>query len=317
VVVSRCLEFAPCRWNGGRIADEHVRRLMGHVTFCPVCPEVGVGLGVPREPVRVCRADGGPRLYQPATGRDVTEAMERFAAEFLGALGPVDGFILKGRSPSCGMKDVKVYASPDAGAMVAEKGPGLFGGAVAAQFAHLAVEDEGRLRNFLLRDHFLTKLFALAALREARARGDMAGLVAFHTRNKWLLMAYHEQAMRALGRIVANHARRPTAEVWADYADHFGRALARPARYRSNINVLMHALGFVRSGLSAAEKADFLAVLDRYRRAKAPLGVPAALVRSWGVRFGQTLLLEQTFLAPYPEDLVDLSDSGRGAGHDA
>jgi uncharacterized protein YbgA (DUF1722 family)/uncharacterized protein YbbK (DUF523 family) len=312
VVVSRCLEFAPCRWNGQVIADETVRRLMGHVTFCPVCPEMEVGLGVPRDPVRVCRAGGRLRLYQPATGRDVTEAMERFAADFLGALGPVDGAILKGRSPSCGMKDVKVYAGTGAEAMAAEKGAGFFGGAVLGRLGHLAVEDEGRLQNFVLRDHFLTKLFAGAALREARQAGGAAALVEFHTRHKWLLMAYHEGAMRLLGRIVANHERRPLADVWADYAAHLARALARPARYRANINVLMHALGFVGEGLSAAEKAEFLDTVERYRRAKAPLSVPLAVLKSWAVRFGRRGFLEQAFLAPYPEALVDLADSGKG-----
>ncbi len=320
VVVSRCIEFAHCRWNGLIIADPYVRKLADHVTFCPVCPEVRIGLGVPRDPIRVCLEGGEPHLYQPATGRDVTSEMTEFAAGFLDALGDVDGFILKGRSPSCGIKDVKIYGSTDEKAMVAGRGAGLFGGPVVERFSRLAVEDEGRMNNFLLRQHFLTKLFTLAAFRELREtvegqEGPRLGpLVEFHTRNKWLLMAYHEPALRALGRLVANHDRRPTREVYAAYADGLAGALSRPAKYKSNINVLMHALGFVSDGLSSAEKAHFLDTLESYRRVKVPLSVPLAMVKSWGIRFEKDLLLEQTFLGPYPEALVEISDSGKGRG---
>jgi uncharacterized protein YbgA (DUF1722 family)/uncharacterized protein YbbK (DUF523 family) len=319
-VVSRCIEFAHCRWNGLTISDPYVRKLGDHVTFCPVCPEVRIGLGVPRDPIRVCRGDDEARLYQPATGRDVTGEMRSFAAEFLDALGDVDGFILKSRSPSCGMKDVKIYASTEPKAQVAGKGRGLFGEAVLERFGHLAIEDEGRMHNFLLRHHFLTKLFTLAAFRELREAAETEGqpglgpLVAFHTRNKWLLMAQKEQELRALGRVVANHERRPAREVYDAYAEGLARAFARPAKYKANINVLMHALGFVGDGLSSAEKAHFLEVLETYRAAKVPLSVPLGIVKSWGVRFEKDLLLDQTFLAPYPEPLVEITDSGKGRG---
>lgn len=311
VVVSRCLEFAPCRWNGAAVSDEHVRRLMGHVLFCPVCPEIEMGLGVPRDPIRVCRAGGEARLHQPATGRDVTNLARQFSVDFLGRLGDVDGFILKSRSPSCGIKDVKVYASAAADAQVSGKGRGFFGGAVLERFGGLAVEDEGRLKHFVLRDHFLTKLFALATFREVWC-GGMAALVDFHSKNKWLLMAYHERETRRLGRVVANHERLAEAEVWAAYSEGLGRALARPARYKANLNVLLHALGHVSEGLASAEKAQFLETLEAYRRAKVPLGVPVALLKSWAVRFGKSLLLSQTFLEPYPEALVEIADSGQG-----
>jgi uncharacterized protein YbgA (DUF1722 family)/uncharacterized protein YbbK (DUF523 family) len=313
VVVSRCLEFTPCRYNGQVVPDAFVRRLMGQVMFCPVCPEMEIGLGVPRDPIRVVAAGGERRLVQPSTGRDVSDAMRQFAGAFLGALGEVDGFLLRARSPSCGIKDVKVYGAADA-EVPSGKAAGFFGGAVLERFADRAVEDEGRLNSFAIREHFLSRLFTLADFRRAKAAGGMGDLVAFHGRTKWLLMAYSEAALRALGRIVANPARRPAAEVFAAYGPRLAKALARPPRPTAILNVLMHALGHVSDGLSAPEKAMFLGVLAKYRCAAVPLSAPAAILRAWGIRFQAANLLAQTFLEPYPESLLEITDSGKGRG---
>ena len=140
----------------------------------------------------------------------------------------------------------------------------------------------------------------------------MSGLVEFHAANKWLLMACHQSELRLMGRIVANAAGRPPAEVLAEYQLHLGRALSRPPRATGIINVLMHALGYVSDHLSAAEKAFFLDTLQKYRDGKAPLSAATTLLRAWGIRFQAAYLLEQTFLDPYPESLVSISDSGKG-----
>jgi len=313
VVVSKCLGFAACRWNGATISDPFVKRLDGHVTFCPVCPEVAIGLGCPRDPIRVIETGGERRLVQPATGRDVSDRMRGFADRSLEAVGRLDGFLLKSRSPSCGIKDVKIYGGPD-GKQPQARGEGFFGGAVMARFDHLAVEDEGRLNNFRLREHFLTKLFTLAAFREVAAAGRMRDLVAFHARNKGLLMGYNQTRLRAMGRIVAGHDARPAEAVLAAYGEHLAAALDRPPRFTSMINVLMHALGHVSDALKADEKAFFLDHLQKYREGKVPLSVVATLVRAWAVRLEQPYLMDQTYLQPYPEALVEITDSGKGRG---
>jgi uncharacterized protein YbgA (DUF1722 family)/uncharacterized protein YbbK (DUF523 family) len=311
VVVSKCLEFAPCRYNGVMISDEWVRRLKGHVDFLPVCPEMEIGLGCPREVIRIVSAARQRRLVQPATGRDLTEAMQRFADTFPAGVGEVDGFILKSRSPSCGIKDVKVFAGAEH-KTPQQLGRGFFGGAAIDRFPDLPVEDEGRLSNFSLREHFLTRLFTLAEFRRICRAAEMKDLVEFQASNKWLLMACHQSEMRLMGRIVANTVNRPPAEVFADYGSHLARALARPPRFTSIINVLMHALGYVSDNLSVDEKAFFLDTLQKYRGGKAPLSAATTLVKAWGIRFKVDYLLEQTFLAPYPESLVSISDSGKG-----
>jgi uncharacterized protein YbgA (DUF1722 family)/uncharacterized protein YbbK (DUF523 family) len=311
IVVSRCIEFASCRYNGAMIPSEVVRSLTPHVEFVPVCPEVEIGLGVPRDTIRVVKSGARLKLMQPTTGKDVTVSMQRFVGSFLGSLSDVDGFILKFRSPSCGLKEVKIYPGPDA-RTTAEKGPGFFGGAVLERFPQLAVEDEGRLTNFRIREHFLTRIFAFAAFREAARVGSMRVLVEFQACNKLLLMAYNQKEMRYLGRLVANLEKKPTRQVFAEYEEHLRAALAAAPRYTSCINVLMHALGYFSEGLAKKEKAFFLAALEEYRGTRTPLSVPVGIIKSYIVRFDEGYLAQQSFFKPYPDELVEITDSGKG-----
>lgn len=311
VVVSKCLGFAPCRYNGQTIPDEFVARLERHVTFVPVCPEVEIGLGVPRDPVRVVLKEGEPRLLQTATGLDLTERMREFARTFLAEVGGVDAFLLKGRSPSCGIQDVKVYPPGEKVAPIG-KGVGFFGGAVKERFPGWPIEEEGRLKNFRLREHFLARMFALARFREAKAKGKMGELVRFHADHKLLLMAYHQERLRLMGRLVASPEGRPPSDVWEAYEVHLRAALANPPRPSSSVNVLLHALGHVRKGLSAQEKTYFLDALAQYREGRVPMSVPVGILGAWIVRFGEPYLARQHFFAPYPADLILITDSGKG-----
>ena len=168
--ISACLLGDKVRYDGEKIACGFVLELEPHVDLVPICPEVEIRLGVPRDPIRLVEGERGIRLVRPSTGRDLTSEMETFADGFLGGVTSVDGFLLKSRSPSCGIRDVKRYR-PDGELSSSGKGRGLFGEAVLDRFGHLAMEDEGRLRDSRIREHFLTKLFALASLREVEVAG--------------------------------------------------------------------------------------------------------------------------------------------------
>jgi uncharacterized protein YbgA (DUF1722 family)/uncharacterized protein YbbK (DUF523 family) len=316
VVVSRCLGFDACRYNGVTIPDAFVEQLGSYVTYVTVCPEAEIGLGIPRDPVRIVVVDGAARLVQPATGRDVTEQMRAFAEEFFQGLERVDGFILKGRSPSCGIKDVKQYRASvgkDGKQPIIDKaGVGIFGSLVKERYPHLPVEEEGRLSNFTLREHFLTALFTLASFRTVKAAGSVGELVSFHSDNKLLLLAYNESQLRRMGPVVANPLKAAAEDVITTYEAHLWKALVRPPRTTAGINVLMHALGYFSEKLSSEEKAYFLDSLQRYRQHKVPLSVPLNLIGAWIVRFDEPYLARQSFFAPYPEELITISDSGKG-----
>ncbi|MBM3240852.1 DUF1722 domain-containing protein [Candidatus Poribacteria bacterium] len=311
VIVSKCLGFANCRYNGLTISDEFVDQLRSFVEFRPVCPELEIGLGVPRDPVRIVSVAGELKLMQPATNKDLTEPMLGFVHSFLTSLQEVDGFILKYRSPSCGLKDIKVY--PGTGKVASRgKAKGFFGGAVAEKFPYLAVEDEGRLRNFRIREHFLTRLFTLANFRKVKVAHAMKELVRFHSENKLLLMAYNQTQLRILGRIVANPEKKPVGELVRDYEEQLSKALLRTPKYTSNINILLHALGYFSKSLSHSEKAFFLETIEKYRTGTIPLSVNINLLKAWIIRFDKQYLRQQTFFEPYPEALMAITDSGKG-----
>ena len=304
VVVSGCLEFEACRYNGQRIPFDFIGELGRHARLVPVCPEVEIGLGTPRAPIRLVRGGSGPRLVQPESGLDVTGRMTAFSTGFLEDR-TVDGFVLKSRSPSCGPSGVKVYDGPDVGSVSTHA-------AIQGTFPRAALEDEGRLRNFQIREHFLTKLWAVARLRAAVARGRMSALVEFHTRYKLVLMGYNQTAMRELGRVVANQERRGFPEVAEAYAEGLERALHRAPSASSMVNVLEHAWGYVTDRLGPEERAYYRRQLERYRAGRLPISAPAALVETAAIRFGVDYLLGQFFFDPFPEGMRSVADSGKG-----
>ena len=158
--MSSCLEFDHCRYDGQMVSSPAVLHLRKHVEFIPVCPELEMGLGVPREPIRIVSVRGGPCLIQPLTSRDITGEMKAFVDLFLDSLDGIDGFILKSRSPSCGIGDVKIYSEADT-ELPTGLGDGFFGGEVLKRFGHLAVETDDMLNDIEVRERFLAKLFAL------------------------------------------------------------------------------------------------------------------------------------------------------------
>jgi len=310
IVISKCIGFDPCRYNGEIVQDKFVARLESHVEFVCVCPEVEIGLGTPRAPVRIVSSGDSFKLLQPSSGLDVSEKMREFSREFLDGLEEVDGFILKNRSPSCGFTDVKFYSGPEKGPVIG-KTAGFFGGAVLEQFGDRAVEDEGRLKNLSIREHFLTRVFVFARFRELRQSPSMSALVRFHAENKLLLMAYNQTKMRELGRIVANSDGKKTGAVFELYEQSFREAFHKIPRHASPINVLMHALGYFKKELSAREKRHFLNMLEAYRQGRTPLSSAVSILRSWVIRFETEYLYGQTFFNPFPEELMALDDSGR------
>jgi uncharacterized protein YbbK (DUF523 family) len=105
--VSSCLLGAEVRYDGGHKRDPYLTDVLGDwFDWVPFCPELEIGLGVPRPPIQLVKNRAGLRLVEPVSGKVLTERMERFAERRLRELKEldVDGFILKSRSPSCGLR---------------------------------------------------------------------------------------------------------------------------------------------------------------------------------------------------------------------
>jgi len=300
IVLSRCIEHDHCRYDGSMISSPFVRQFADHADFITVCPEVEIGLGVPRPPIHITEVDGKPRLVQPETGRDLTGAMKSFIDSFLGSLDTVDGFILKNRSPSCGIRNVKVYHGE--GQRPGRDGTGFFGRAVMERFPYLPLEDEGRLRNLQIREDFLIRLYLL---RDLRAVDSLQDLIEFHTGNKLLLMSISPEGQKTLGRVIGEQ--KDLDDTVKRYSEVFYEIIREPLKRERKINALLHAFGHFSSKLNGEEKKYFLESVEWYRKGVLPFIVPVSMLRSWVLRFGDTYLEKQTIFEPYPRELVPVT----------
>lgn len=311
ILLSKCLELDACRYDGAKIGDPFIRRLLDFVDVVPVCPEVEIGLGVPRDTIRLVDTGAGTTLRQPSTEADLTSKMERFAHRFIDALGPVDGLILKSASPSCGPAGIKVYSGLSR-APALRKESGLFARALIERRPHTPLEDEGRLRNYPIRDHFLTRLYATAQLREILAAPTMKKLVAFQSRYKHVLMTAGQESARELGRLVANSEELPTDEVATRYAEKFADALVEPPSRKAHINTLQHMYGHFKKMLTDAERHEFLAILEEVREHQVARVSAMSIIRTWSARFQYDYFADEAYLEPYPRELLLMRDSGKG-----
>ena len=302
LVVSRCLGFDACRWDGGKIPFPFLERLKPCVEFRPVCPEMEIGLGAPRDPIRIHLEGGRKILQQPRTGRRLTREMNAFSGRFLAGLEQADGFILKSRSPSCAISDAKIFAAPASENPIGQ-GAGLFAEKIIGKFGAAAAADEVSLNDAALRARFLTRAFALASFRRARESGRIARLVRYHAENKLLFMARHQTLAREMGRLAANRDRRGFGEIAASYEAALLKMLSRTPARSANVNVLLHALGHFSEKVGAGQKARFLASVEAYRAGEVPLAALLETIGSWAARFEAPWIAAQTFFEPYPREL--------------
>jgi uncharacterized protein YbgA (DUF1722 family)/uncharacterized protein YbbK (DUF523 family) len=303
--ISACLLGSTVRFDGGHKRDRNVVEILGrHFRWHPVCPEAEIGLGTPRESLRLVGDAARPRLVAPRSGRDLTAEMERHAAARADELAgrALRGFILKKDSPSCGRERVRVY---DSNGVPSRDGSGLFATALRQRLPNLPIEEEGRLNDPLLRESFVNRVFAYDRWLRLRAtdlrRGD---LVAFHTAHKLLLRAHDPAGYHELGQLVAAVADEPLETVLDLYEVRFLAALAQPASSKRHVDVLQHLLGFLRPGLPGVQRQAIAAVIEEYRQGLLPRAAPLELLRHHLRLLGLPWVDSQVYLQPCPRDLA-------------
>ena len=296
VGISACLLGERVRYDGGHKRDAFLADVLSrHVEWVPVCPEVELGLGIPRPPIQLTRGPGREtRLVVVKTGEDLTARMRAYAAWRAKGLASLelDGYVLKSGSPSCGPA----------------RGPvprGLFAEALAEAMPLIPMEDERRLARPAVREHFLERLVASARWRALTKRRARAGdLQAFHAAHKYAILANSPDRYAALGLLVASAGRRPLARVTEEYGVQFMAALAVRATRGRHANVLQHVAGFFKGSLPEPEREALAGVIERYRRGHAPLAAPLTLIRDHVRRLGVAYLDEQVYLRPHARDLI-------------
>jgi uncharacterized protein YbgA (DUF1722 family)/uncharacterized protein YbbK (DUF523 family) len=303
--VSACLLGENVRYDGGHKRDPFTVDLLGpFVRYVPVCPEVEVGMGTPREAIHLVRQDGEVHLVGTATGTDHTGAMRAFAERRVAQLAAMDlsGYILKKSSPSCGMERVKVL---DRNGVPSKTGRGLFAATLLDTCPTLPIEEEGRLTDPVLRENFIERVFAYRRLKDFFAsRWKLGALVEFHTREKLLLLAHEPRAYTKLGRLVASAKERERAELAREYQEIYMAALAKHATRKKHVNVLQHMAGYLKKQLATDEKRELEGVVADYGLGLVPLIVPITLLRHHVRRHGIAYLQGQRYLEPSPKELM-------------
>lgn len=303
--VSSCLLGEEVRYDGGHKQDRFLTDVLGpFVEWVPVCPELEVGMGVPREAVRLVGPAAAPRMVGIDSGRDWTEKMNAYAERRVAAIVRLDlsGYILKSRSPSCGMERVKLY---NAKGGTSKDGVGLFASVLIKGHPLIPVEEEGRLNDPRLRENFIVRVFAFGRLRKLMdAKLTVGKLVGFHAAEKYLLLAHSPVHYRELGPLVAGAKRMPAEALKEKYTRLFMECLRVRSTVKKNVNVLQHIAGFLPDSLAAGEKKEVQGVIDDYRKGFVPLVVPVTLLRHHVRAHSIEYIANQTYLNPHPKELM-------------
>ena len=212
ILISKCLGFENCRYNGAIVQFDLLDKMKDQIEFIPLCPEIEIGLGLPRESLRLIKVQDGIELVQPKSKKYLTYDMKKYSQEILKDISDIDGIILKGRSPSCGIKDVKVYSGMEKSPVIG-KSMGLFAAEMEKHFPYLPIEEEGRLTNLIIREHFFTKLYAIFNFKKMAQNKSIKKLADYHAKNKYLYFAYNQTLKNKLASIVAHHVRSETKMV--------------------------------------------------------------------------------------------------------
>jgi uncharacterized protein YbgA (DUF1722 family)/uncharacterized protein YbbK (DUF523 family) len=305
VGISACLLGQQVRFDGGHKRELFLTDLFGKfVDWVAICPEVEIGMGVPRETVRLVGTLSHPRMIAEKSGKDWTDEMNRFAAKRLGDIAEkhLSGYVLKKNSPSCGMERVKVYKFKG---MAERQGRGLFAAALMNQWPLLPVEEEGRLNDLKLRENFIERVFAYHRwLQVTSERRSSGALVRFHTSHKFLLLAHSERHYRQLGRLVAAAKQKSLAAVYDDYGRFFMEALAVHATEKTHANVLDHMMGYFSNQLTATERQELVQLIGDFRHQLIPLIAPITMIRHYTKKYQVEYLKGQLYLEPNPKELM-------------
>lgn len=301
---SSCLLGEKVRFDSGHKRDRYLTdTLSEYFDFQSYCPEMAIGLGVPRPTIHLIDRDGAVRLVNTRDeSLDYTGQMSETAAAYVEGLDKLSGYILKSKSPSCGMERVSVYAK---NGYATKQGVGLFAGQLMKRWPNLPVEEEGRLNDAAIRENFIERVFAYRRWQELQETGlTVAGLMDFHKRHKFILLAHNEKIYRQLGKQVAETRKDNLQAQAAEYFDLFFQAMRSHATRKRHVNVLQHGMGYLKKDLDSDDKADLISLFEKYARGEVPLVVPITMLKYHFRKNPNEYVEDQLYMNPYPEELM-------------
>lgn len=303
--ISACLLGESVRYDGGHKQDRYLTDTLGkYFEWVPVCPEVELGLGTPRDTMRLESKKDGLHLVVPRTARDLTNAMQTYGKTRVKELAGENlcGYILKSHSPSCGMEGVRVYGSRRTPAFT---GRGLFAEALFRQFPGLPIEEESRLHDPRLRENWIERVFVYRSLQAFwNKQWIRKDLLEFHAAHKFTLLAHSPAAFEKIGRVVANPGTVTRRKMQERYHAGLLAALSVPATRSRHATVLRQMARHFKSRLDADSQKELSELIGGFRRGEWPLIVPVTLIRHYVRRLKVACLASQTYLNPQPGEIA-------------
>ncbi len=300
--ISACLLGDKVRYDGSsKTSSFCVDELAQYVSFKAYCPEVAIGLPVPRPSIRQIKTDNLIKVACPDGSGDVSEALRAYGNQVAENATEFSGYIFCAKSPSCGMERVKVY-SPEGNALPAN-GIGLFAEQLMQAQPLLPCEENGRLNDPVLRENFIARVYAYRNWQQLVKQGiTKHQLIAFHSRYKYTVMSHSLVAYKALGQLLAR-ADLPVKEMASQYIYGLMTALKTKATRKKHANTLSHIQGYFSKHLSKTERYELTEQIKGYRQGLLPLMVPITLINHYLLKHPKDYLAQQVYLNPYPKEL--------------
>ena len=303
VGISSCLLGENVRYNGGHTQSRFCLNHLSQVfEFDSYCPEVAIGLGIPREPIRMIGPLDSPRVVGTVTvENDVTDALFEYGKKIGRNSSHLSGYILMKNSPSCGYKSTKIYNGKMG---FPGKYAGMFTRGLMEENALLPVEEDGRLNDAVLRENFIARVYAYDDWKHSVGDAPSAKkLVDFHSRYKYMVMAHGQQPYKELGRLVAKAGVGDIGFIASEYVVAFMKALQKPASRSAHTNTLAHLLGYLRDEVDGKARQAIAEEIENYRLEKVNLSVPVALLKHYLNLYGSEYIKSQAYLQPHSYDL--------------
>ena len=304
VGISSCLLGNEVRFDGGHkhshLCSDNLSR---YFEFIPECPEVASGMSIPRKPIRQIGDINSPSVVAVHDNSiDYTDQLNTFSKNKAKQLDHLCGYVFMQKSPSCGVFRVKVFQ--ESGYPAAEPGRGVYAKAVMDANPLLPVEESGRLEDAVLRENFITRVYAYHNWQQLNKQGiSHHTIIEFHASYKYCLMARSPTHYVELGRLLADAGKHDVDELAKRYFSLLMEKLSILATRKTHTNVLMHLQGYLKKVLSAKEKQELGNIIDQYRTNLVPLIVPITLLKHHFNNHPDPYIAKQAYLQPYPDDL--------------
>lgn len=304
IVVSECLYGTKCRYDGQGYNDKVIQSLKDYVDIQTVCPELAIGLSIPREPIRIemNKENEEYRLIDYNSKNDYTNQMTEFSEEFINGLDDIDGFILKSRSPTCGLKDAKVYYRGNKCSIRSNEN-GFFSQKIIDKYDYLPIENEGRLKNYNIRDNFFTRIFFINNLKNNK------NIIEFHKNNLLLLKSYDEELTNEVSDILNENRMEDQVH---QYKEKVLNIVSNQRKKENKLSIIIKVFEKYKNMLNEEEINMFNGLIESYENQRIPFSTLEVVIKMYATRFKDKDILNQTFFYPYPENLINITDSGKG-----